>query len=311
MLEPIAWMIDKAKHSADLGRMVAYAATGGRTGITEAADFKVAATATASTSVAVAPGGATLKNLYPNVLAQSYIIRNVSETLVEVPANNTAAPITRWVIAYIADPQFNGPAPASVENGPYVFLTTVTSIANLQYPHIVLASIVIPANTSAITNAMITDLRKMTTPRVERRLITLYPTGVRTGGLAIPTAAYGAWPLAAGSRPNLEVPTWATQLDIVGQFSGIWYTSANANDSVAGIRAGLGSSVAENGIIIENVNGARAHYSVMGKHAIPANLRGTTQPLNLQAQRTVGTGMWYADYQSSIAIDYQFTEVPV
>lgn len=309
-LETVAWMVDKARHSADLGRMLASSATGGRTGITEAGDFKVTAQTTPDGNVRVAPGGATLKNLYPNVINQSYMIRNISETLVSIPATTTAA-VTRWVIARISDPQFGGAAPADVLTGPYVFLEQVTSITGLNYPHIVLARIAQPANTAAITNDMITDLRKLTNPRIFRKLLTIYPTGVRTTGHVIPTAGYSSWPITAEQRPSIEVPEWANRLDVVGQFSGLWYTSANADDTVAGIRSGFGATPAENGIMIENRGGGRGHYTVVGSHPVTQEQRGTNQLLNLQGVRSSGTGLWYADYQSSIAIDYQFTEVPV
>src|SRR5690606_30982270 len=112
-------------------------------------------------------------------------------------------------------------------------------------------------------------------------------------------------------KPRIWIPEWATHIDIVGHFSGVYFhRGASTADTVAGIRTGFGAEGAQNGILIEDVDeeGGRKHYSVVGDHEIPLALRDSWQDVNLQGLRTAGSGSWWADYQTSIAVDIAVTE---
>jgi hypothetical protein len=50
---------------------------------------------------------------------------------------------------------------------------------------------------------------------------------------------------------------------------------------------------------------------MLGDIALEAPRRGTYQTLNVQAMRTAGSGLWWADYQSAIGIQWAFDEEPI
>ena len=136
----------------------------------------------------------------------------------------------------------------------------------------------------------------------------IFPSGARR---AIP-GTYNSWPITAAERPVLYVPEWATNIDIVAHISGAKFEKGNSADFVAGIRTSFGNTLpSQNGIIVQDAGdtNGRYHYSLVGNHKIPAAMRGTDQYLNLQAQRTGSTGNVYADYQTSVIIDWEFSEV--
>ena len=171
-----------------------------------------------------------------------------------------------------------------------------------------LALITYPASTTTITDAMITDLREVHSPKSLRRMVTLYPTGVRP----IPTGGYSSWPLLSSDRPTVRVPEGATQVKILSIIMGAKFTPAGAVATVAGIRTGFATTdPGQNTILVEDAGSSagRNLYAVVGTHNISPALWGTDQLINIQAQRTAGTGAWEADYQTSVIIDYEFIGV--
>jgi hypothetical protein len=306
-----------AQHSPETARLLAFAATRGNEGIVGVGDLKVQAQAVPNGTVRVSSGAGNALNRYAGGGQQTYVLRNASQTDVPITPTGSSGGRTDMVIARVLDPQYEGQAPADPVNFQYAFPTVIQGVSasaktakelNLGYPAIALARIAMPASTATVTAAMITDLRKVANPRRERAMVTIFPTTT----VAIPTSAYSAWPITAAQRPIVPVPEWATRLDIVAHMSGVKYTKGNgAADSVAGIRTGFGSSApSENGILIQDAedDGGRYHYTLVGYHVIDASMRGTDQYLNLQAVRSAGTGIWTADYQTSLAIDWEFSE---
>jgi hypothetical protein len=185
---------------------------------------------------------------------------------------------------------------------------------NLGYPAIALAKITLPSSTATVTDAMITDLRRVAQPRRDRAMVTVFPTGNWTNGTApeIPAGSYGSWPITSAQRPSALVPDWATRVDIVAHLSGVVYVKSTDNSqTTAGIRTGFGSTLpAQNGIIVQDGAdaGGRFHYTVIGTHIIDSSMRGTNQLINIQGNKSSGTGRWYGDYQTSVVIDWEFSE---
>ena len=165
-VDPVPYVVHGAKHSADVFRQAFHDSTGGAEGISTPTSFHVRQTGTPSNQVRVRPGGAIVLNTYSGGGGQSYAIRNASETLVDVPASDSTGAQSWYVIARISDPQFAGPAPANPEDGPYLFLECVSQSSTITDPHLKLASVVVPASTATVTNAMITSLREVANPIV-------------------------------------------------------------------------------------------------------------------------------------------------
>lgn len=325
-LDSTPWFIGGgATHSPEVARTLAFTATRGSEGLVEPADLRVTAQPTPNGTVAVAPGAAIIRNRYAGGGQQSYTLRNSTQTNVPVVATGSGGGRTDLVIARVLDPQYEGSAPVDPTLFDYARLQIIQGVPagtktarelNLGYPAIALARVTIPASTATITAGMITDLRKVANPRRERAMLTIYPTGKWRDGTArqLPTVAYDFWPITAAQRPVVAVPEWATHLDVVAHLSGIIYVKSTDNsDSVAGVRTGFASTTpSQNGILVQDAEdaGGRYHYTVIGSHAVTANLRGADQMISLQGVRTAGTGRWYADYQSSIVIDWEFSEGP-
>lgn len=305
----VAWMIHNATHSAELGRQQAFMATSGGRGVVLPEDLKVRAMDAPGDAIVIAPGGAALPNRYPGGDGQSYGIRNRADFTFQIPATDVN-PRTDYIIARIVDPQYPGQAaPADIKLGPFVFVERVATLNGIDYPFVELAKITIPANTAAIDDGMIEDLRRLAQPRSVGDALQFLPTGIGDAGHAMPTGGYASWPITGADRPTIYIPEWANTLKVLVHMSGILYRSASSARSVAGVRTGFGTEGSENGIIIEAGTGdKRPHYTAAGSHEILEYQRGTDQAFNIQAVRTEGTGMWYADYQSVIAVDYSMTE---
>lgn len=317
-LDKTPWFVGGgAQHSPEVARGLAFASTNGAEGVAGVGDLKVTAQGTPNGTVQVRPGAGLLLNRYPGGTGQTYSLRNATATPVPITATASSGGRTDVVIARVLDPQYEGSAPPDPTNFDYSRLEVIQGVPSgtkytqdlgLAYPAIILAKITLPASTATVTNAMITDLRQVAQPRRDRAMRAVFPP-VK---IAVPTAGYSSWPISSAQRPLIRVPSWATNLDIVAHISGALYTKGSAADFVAGIRTGFGTTLpAENGIIIQDAEdtGGRYHYSLVGNHKIPAEMRGTDQYLNLQAVRTAGTGNLYADYQTSVIIDWEFSEV--
>jgi hypothetical protein len=242
---------------------------------------------------------------------------------VTIAATGSSGGRTDLIVARILDPQYEGNPPADPTNFQYDFPTVIQGVPSgtltfkelgLNYPAIALAKVALPASTGTVTSAMITDLRRVAQPRRDRAMVTVFPTGDWSAGTAqqIPAGNYGSWPITSAQRPSVLVPDWATRVDIVAHMPGIVYVKSNDNSqSVAGVRTGFGSTLpSQNGIIVQDGTdaGGRFHYTVVGTHIIDSTMRGTYQYINIQGNQTSGTGRWYADYQSSVVIDWEFSE---
>ncbi|QOP65147.1 minor tail protein [Arthrobacter phage Phives] len=329
--DSVPWFVGGgAEHSPEVARLLAYAAVGGAEGLVTPDDLKVTPLDVPGGGVKIAPGAALVRNRAAGGDLQTYVARNPTTDIVSIAATGSGSGRTDLIVAQIEDPYMPGEPwqePTDPKVGPYVYTRVIPNVPagtkRLQdvpgysgRSAITLARVTLPASTGTVTAGMITDLRKMARPRTERRMTTVFPAGARTAGNKLPTSgSYAPWPLTTAQRPAVQVPEWATRIDIVVHMSGILFLKGGATvDTVAGTRTVFGTTTpSENGILIQDVEDTDGRYTftTIGTHAIPASMRGTTQYIEAQAVRTVGVGNWYADYQSSIVIDWQFSEEAV
>lgn len=325
--DSVPWFVGGgAEHSPEIARLLAYAATGGAEGVGAAEDLKVTALAVPGAGVNVAAGAGIILNRAAGMDKQTYIARMVESETVGISATGSGAGRSDLIVAQIEDPFLAGEPwqdPVDPKVGPYIFTRVISNVPAgtkklqdvPQYSGrtaVTLARVDIPASTGTITAAMIKDLRQLPQPRVERKMATVFPNGDRAAGTKIPTSgSYGPWPLKTAERPAVQVPEWATRIDIIINVSGTLFQKSGSTDSVAGTRTVFGNTTpAENGIIISDLEDAdgRYYYTIIGSHLIPKSMRGTTQYIEGQAIRTYGSGNWYADYQSCVVVDWQFSE---
>lgn len=318
-LDTVPWMIaGGAVHSAEVGRSLAYAATGGKSGITAPRDFLVLALSTPGTSVRVAAGSAAIVNAYAGQEGQSYIARNTSDVNVAIAATVGSARSDMLVLR-IDDPQYGGSVPPDgVAIGPYVKLEIIPNVGSTAtevpggtpYPAIPLARIDIPAGTGTITNAMITSLRSLYRPRTDRQIYTkmgpgaiLYLSSTASDGVGFPDA----------TGFDVDIPAWATYVKVVVQSSGM----IARTPGTAGFKVGIGSSVDPDNIRGSEVgwdDGVAANAvrsSILAAHSavVPVGARGTTKNLVLRGRKASG-GNIESNASTVIIYDVEFSETP-
>lgn len=307
------------EHTAEIMRAALAASTSGAEGVVLPGDFRTTPLPVPGTAIIVGPGNALIRNNYGGGGAQTYAVRAPQQTELPIQATGSSGGRTDLIVARIDDPTYAGTEfdPETYEAAKFEVIrgvpakTTQVRQLSLSYPAIEVARVTLPASTGTVTASMITDLRRVALPRRERNLVTIYPTGSFDKGTAHRAHAgnYASWPIRPEERPRIWVPEWATRLQVVVNISGAYFVEGVGHPfSRLGMRTGFGTDGAENGIAVET-NTGRHHYSVVGTHIVPLSRRGTEQLLNVQAVQTAGTGVFWADYQTSVSIDYEFSEV--
>lgn len=327
-LDTVPWMVGGgAEHSPAVARTLAFMATNGATGIGLPGDLRVSALTTPGGSVNVAPGAAVMLNRYPNAGQQSYIARNASTTAVTVSATGSGGGATRYVILRVSDPEFAGQPPVDPKVGPYTSLELVSSITGLAYPFVALAKIVQPANTAAITQAMITDIRAVANPR-QSSVVVARPGVSSDAGLTLTAkTAYPkgeTFPNYGGPTNNgthqIDVPEWATQMEIRAEwlsvrcaaqagFGQMWVTFGPDGASANPTRytQAFGWDADESG------SPYRTNFIIHDTQSIPAAWRGTTIPFMLRANRlntNAQAGVVQMTATSGITLSVRFLERP-
>lgn len=319
MIEPTPWMIGGgARHSAKLGRALARMALGNTEGVAEPGHLAVRATASPSMQLRVDKGVFAILNTYGSEFGQTYIGFAASETLSPSFATTGGSARSDMLIARIDDPEYGGTVPTDPVTGEYVKLEIISNVGSsavdvpgsVLYPAIPLARVDLPASTSAITQAMVTDLRKMPSPQTKAE--TLYHTPSSQVQLTATAAAGQKWPNATGW--SVEVPAWATHVHFKGNLGGL-VASANAVGSIWGQFGENGSANAQQTPVVGyNSSGSTERWGVVfgSKLAIPAALRGTTVNVSIRGKKaSSGTGTPYADANSSALVELTFVEEPV
>ena len=317
------WMVGGgAKHPVELVRLGNYVSTGGAEGVAESGSLKVTALPTPGASVRVMPGGAVLRNVYAGGGEQSYIVRNGSATDVPITPTTSAGGRTDLIIVRVDDPQYVGDAPADPQAYEYARLQVIEGVPattrtarelNLGYPALALALVTLPASTATIQEANIADLRRVAVPKIERGQNLAFPTDAET----IPTSNYSHWPKNA---TPVDIPEWATTALVTADLSGILATGTG--QTVAGIRtyvgpgmqpadATTGVELAQNGILIDEGGSGprRIHANVAGRHDV-RKYAGQRVYILTQGLRSKGAGMFTADSQTTLNLEWTFMDEP-
>ncbi|MFF5793674.1 hypothetical protein ACFY5D_16635 [Paeniglutamicibacter sp. NPDC012692] len=336
MIDQTPWFVSSpnAQHSSEVARVMAYAGTGGKEGISAPGDLKVTAQSVPNGTVRVAPGGGVMLSRYAGGTSQSYVGRNATTTNVAIAPTTSAGKRSDLVVLRVLDPAFEGQPPSDPTNFDYTRLTVIQGVAanttdaaklNLSYPAIALARIDIPASTGAITQAMIKDVRRVANPREESHVIAR-PSVMGDQGLTLTSkSAYpdGEWmPNFGGDSNNgvhtLHVPSWATQLEIRAEWLGVRYNNkagygyywvtfgpdaTSANPS--------GKTQAFSWDADESASIYRSNWILHDQNGIPASWRGTDINFVLRANRrntNAQAGTVSLDGLSGITLSVRFLE---
>lgn len=313
--DSVPWFVGGgAMHSPEVARVLAYVALSGNEGILSPTDLKVRALAVPGGSVTVDPGAAAILCRATGQLHQAYAGRLASQDAMTIAPTSAGAGRSDLVVARVEDPYLAGEPWADPEDpasGPYIFTriiagvpATTTTLAqlNLGYSAIPLARVDIPASTGTITQAMITDLRRVANPRRDRHLDIIFPTTTT----AI-SSGWTDWRTVATSR-SFAVPAWATQAVITADLSGM---AVRGNATVGRLRVATAGTAAESTIYDEAWSGntVRCHYTCAGELTLPAGTAGTQQTVRVEAVWVEGSGRMEIDTGTTIHVDVEFREV--
>lgn len=330
------WALDGATISSALARRAQYAAMSGAEGIVNAADLKVSQLAVAGNGLLISAGNAAITNRYETDPNETYTIANPGVHTIlstEMPSSQPTAK-SYLVLITVGDPEFSQVGHPWMtsdvldpsEAADYVYVrpwllqvaagTTSFDGLGLNYPALALARIDIPANTTTITNAMITDLRTMARPRSLEVISNI--TGFSFYNME--SAPVDGTYVTFGGSWSMNIPKWATSASITGWIAGIAVdgTKGAAGDIRATI-TGAGSSPStfydENNEAATAGNWQRVTHNVGGKIAIPSAIRGTAQTVKFEAENRpavdVNHRSFWVDSQSTSLIRVRFEETPV
>lgn len=288
----------------------------GAEGIIGRESLMVRALSTPGSQVRIGDGAFRVKGRV-NPWQGSYSAYNIGDELVDVPANNTATTRYDLLVIRVEDPQYEGTRNPLVDD--IIFPELITNVGSTVktlagagkagYSAIPVARLEIPANTAAITGAMInTSVRFLAEPQRDRQPYLAYSTGGPSASLIDPLdfTTFTRWPDVAAW--NIDVPDWAiyaiVRADIAGPVLKLGYSNGL-------IRVVLGEGGAGPEVSFDlNWTGSpdRKPFTYVGRLDIPAAARGTKQTLGVQGRRTTGAGRLGADVYTTTMVDIEFFE---
>ena len=312
------------EHSAEVMRAMLAASTSGAEGIVNAGDFKVQPLSVPGTSVRVAPGNALIRNSYGGGGAQTYACRAGSETEVPIEATGSAGSRTDLIVARIDDPTYQGGAfdPLTFEAARFEVIqgvpasTKTVAGLGLSYPAIALARVKLPASTGTVTAAMITDLRSVALPRIQRHLFTHNLSNEETDSINPPVGDEmgEAWPNVFW---EFSIPTWATRVRVRALLGGVRVEEKSPNNyGNLFVRFGTvptGFST-QYGRWDNSMAGGitRQTFMVADDRTVPSSFRGIDTRAYIRATRkNNNSNVPLLDTFSSISLDLEFYETAV
>ena len=312
------------EHSAEVMRAMLAAATSGAEGIVNAGDFKVQPLAVPGTSVRVAPGNGLVRNSYGGGQAQTYACRAGSQTEVPIAATGSSGWRNDLIVARIDDPTYQGGSfdPATFEAARFEVISGVPSDQKdvsglgLSYPAIPLARLNVPPSTGTITAAMITDLRSVALPRLQRHLFTHNLSNEETDSINPPVGDEmgEAWPNVFW---EFSIPTWATRVRVRALLGGVRVEEKSPNNyGNLFVRFGTvptGFST-QYGRWDNSMAGGvtRQTFMVADDRTVPSSFRGIDSRAYIRATRkNDNNNVPLLDTFSSISLDLEFYETAV
>lgn len=317
-VEGVPWFVANTDPDPGLLRSLVWAATGGE-GIVAGPDFYVTALGAPAAAVVAGPGAAVVQIRTSGATAQAYATRALTETQVDVTPTTPAGPRTDLVILRVEDPNVDGawPIPDDPTVGPYVSLRMIEDVpvgttSVQQVPGhegdaaVTLARLDIPANTTAITQAMITDLRALAKAQ-EQRLVRYLSGSWATPDLVGPvTDDWEEFPL--GAHWDVPVPSWATRAVVEADWAEL--LKSDTVQATGHVRVELGDAAGSGSAFATNSAG-RHHLIAGGEFPVAAADRGTVMTVTLQGKGDTGnTGSLAADVGSTVRCAVTFLETP-
>lgn len=285
-----------AQVSPDLDRGILEAVSGGGGGIVRATSFRARQTTTASSQVQLDPGLILIRGQDTGIVGQgTYAGRTVAPELSEaVPAS---AGVDRYHMIVIRVEDTNArPSWGHDHNGtvdepgdPLMYVRVITDVSSTAtapptgYSAEPICRVRVPAGTDTVTNANITDLRRLAQPRTYLERRQMAGSNDPVDYLGDYDAAYEFCP--QDPHTNIFVPTWATQAVVTAEWQELFLepqSPGGANDALGDVKIRLtdGTTTVEttptpyNRNQFSATNGYRTTVSHSATVNIPAALRG-------------------------------------
>jgi hypothetical protein len=211
-----AWALADVDTPVEVGRLLAYVASGGTSGIVNPKDCTVHELDTPGSSIRVRAGAGVVQSAYAAAGQQSYCARNPDDDIASITATGSGSGRSDLVCARVLDKQYPGVG----SSGPETFIvedvdpgTTTVGDAVAQgktglAAACALARVDLPARTSTVTQGMITDLREIVNPRFYQWTWTVSrPNDAADDYLTSVKPNTQVWPSFASV--SVPVPLWA------------------------------------------------------------------------------------------------------
>lgn len=324
--DPTPWAVGGgAQHSANVGRLLAYAAGGGREGIIGPKDLEVRELSVPGSQVRIYPGAAFILNRATGITYESYAGRLPVEDRVDIAPTDGSGPRSDLIVARVENPFLSGEPwadPPDPVTGRYIYSRVIPGVpSTTKYAWqvsssssmIALARVTLPASTGTVLQSHITDLRQLAQVLREREQNVAQPVGTDALSEASPGKT---WPAALVTPTT--VPLWATRCLVHAQVAGATMDAGNFQGQA---RVNLGGTVAA-GVITGGVNTQstaldfnaattiRPDVHAGGTIAIPAAMRGTTVTIQVQAWKTSGSVNLVSNPFTSCWLDLEYTASP-
>lgn len=325
-VDPTPWLVGGgAEHSPEVVRQSLYDSTGGAEGVSSVGGLKVLANTTPNGTVRVLPGGGILNNRYAGGAGQSYAVRNASQTSVPIKATGSGSGRVDMVVIRVLDPQYEGSAPPDPNDFQYTRLEVIEGVPagtktfrelNRNYPAVELAKVTLPKSTATVTAGMITDLREVAQPKV----LDVW----RPRPLAVPdvetlkaTGEVGEYFPNAGGTQSIDIPEWATRMQVRAEWLQVRYAAGNAYGQ-CWLEWGPYKAPSERERKSQTFqwdtpaanNVSRANWITVDDLYIPVAFRGTTQLFVQKARRIGGVANSVSlDAVSGVSLQVRFLQV--
>lgn len=332
--DPTPWAIGGgAENSPETARTAVFASTNGAEGIVGVNDLKVTALDIPGSAVQMAPGGLLSVSRYAGADRQTYTSRLGIVDLIGIANTGSSGGRRDCIALIIDDPSQTGDGTAVPDDPttyqyvyPVVIPNVAASIKKLQdipgYTYATGYAVALvnqPANNGTVTNAMITDLRKVANPRKDPQMLAHAQVASESERITSKTQAGEVWPNTTAGWTT-DVPAWATRVQILATWSQV-QAPADGNGTAYGrlwVRLGAASDAnvrlsQENSWDTPDVakGYSRQTYTVADDLYVPAGLRGRTIPVNLMARRADAGAASEAialDAVSGVALQLMYVE---
>jgi len=284
-------------YPAEIVRSQHYSATSGGNGVSSPTAMKVEAQTAPDGTVRIRPGGSDVVSTYPGQEEQTYYSPEFqSKTLTVSPTGSSSGGRTDLIVRRVLDPdheahpehsgEMTEEAAQDLDFQWYELIQGATASTKLSYPHVKLAEIRRPANTTIVNSSHIVDLRVLSDPK------TLVVPMVKNIGADDTHTAGRTGNYNTLAEFSVDVPDFATTAVVDGTLAGCFVRHPNGGVTGNFDFDGLGSYVGgsqgdwqQTGWSAPgSVAWERLDFHAGGEVEVEPARRGTTQRVRLRVR---------------------------